>query len=178
MTVLAKKICMIGDYGVGKTSLTRRFMDAQFSEHYLSTIGVQISRKFFSAHSIDSLDIDAQLLIWDIEGKTDFKEITPAYLAGASGAIVVGDLTRPQTIEHLWQHLELIVQQLGPEVVTLLALNKADISADPSSQLLKIKQLQQEYPNILATYQTSAKTGQQVEHLFHSIGKTLFVSKS
>jgi small GTP-binding protein len=178
MTLLAKKICMIGDYGVGKTSLTRRFMDAQFSEHYLSTIGVQISRKVFATNSIDGLNTDAQLLIWDIEGRTDFKQITPAYLAGAAGAIVVGDLTRPNTIEHLSQHLELIVQQLGSEVVTILALNKADICAEASIPLPNLQQLQQDYPNILASYQTSAKTGQQVERLFHCMGAKLFMSKS
>lgn len=71
METVSKKICLIGDFGVGKTSLIRRFVENQFSDEYLSTVGVKISRK--------PVDIPGgsvvQLLIWDLEGRTNLKPI-------------------------------------------------------------------------------------------------------
>jgi GTPase SAR1 family protein len=67
--------------------LIRRFVDRQFSDQYLSTVGVKISRKLVES-------VNLQLLIWDLEGHTKFKGITPSYLQGASGAVVVADVSR------------------------------------------------------------------------------------
>ena len=68
MSTISKKICLIGDYGVGKTSLIRRFVDRQFSDKYLSTVGVKISRKSVEAtDSQQQKKLKLQLLIWDLE---------------------------------------------------------------------------------------------------------------
>ena len=85
--VVSQKICLIGDFGVGKTSLIRQFVDRQFSDKYLSTVGVKISRKLVSINNLsDNTPVDLkqlQLIIWDIEGSTRFKAIAPSYLQGA-----------------------------------------------------------------------------------------------
>ena len=100
MSEITQKICLLGDFSVGKTSLIRRFVENKFSDEYLSTIGVKISRKSVDV-KIETKEHRVNLLVWDLEGKTKFKAITPSYLKGASGAIVVGDLTRSDTIYHL-----------------------------------------------------------------------------
>ncbi|NEN93649.1 MAG: GTP-binding protein, partial [Okeania sp. SIO3H1] len=91
--MISKKICLVGDFGVGKTSLIRKFVDRQFSDQYLSTVGVKISRKKVDLPKIEvEKNNFLQLLIWDLEGHTKFKAIAPNYLKGASGAIVVADV--------------------------------------------------------------------------------------
>ncbi|MEO1762587.1 MAG: GTP-binding protein, partial [Cyanobacteria bacterium J06629_18] len=80
MSTISKKICLIGDFGVGKTSLIRRFVDRQFSDKYLSTVGVKISRKSVEVtDSKQGKNLNLQLLIWDIEGSTKFKGISASY---------------------------------------------------------------------------------------------------
>ena len=84
---------MLGDFGVGKTSLIRRFVERSFSDEYLSTVGVKISRKTVT---VPELSQDIDLLIWDIEGQTKFKAVAPSYLQGAAAVIIVGDVTEQQ----------------------------------------------------------------------------------
>ena len=76
MSIITKKICLLGDFNVGKTSLVRRFIENKFSDQYLSTVGVKISRK--SVNVSTNLDIhQVNLLLWDLEGNTKFKSIKP-----------------------------------------------------------------------------------------------------
>ena len=91
MSAISKKICMVGDFGVGKTSLIRRFVERQFNDKYLSTVGVKISRKTVELAEVKQQDkLSVQLLIWDIEGHTKFKAIAPTYLQVAAGAVLAG----------------------------------------------------------------------------------------
>lgn len=128
MSIIFKKICLIGDYGVGKTSLMRRFVDCQFSDQYLSTIGVKISRKLVRvANPRASESQEVQLLIWDVEGQTKYQSIDRSYLRGSSGAIIVADLSRPDTIERLNQHLDLVSSVNPKGIKAIAALNKSDL---------------------------------------------------
>jgi small GTP-binding protein len=170
MSVIARKICLIGDFGVGKTSLISRFVDRQFSDQYLSTVGVKISRKMVDVES-DGTQTVLQLLIWDIEGSTKFKSIAPSYLQGAKGAIVVADVTRPETLEHLSEHVERF-SNLNPQGVFVIALNKADL-IDAGDLEALIKQSQNHQPNVLSVYPTSAKTGNNVDQVFQTLARNL-----
>ena len=85
MATISKKICLVGDFSVGKTSLIRRFVDRQFSDQYLSTVCVKISKKLIDATSLKLPEGDKfQLMVWDIEGRTDYKPIDVSYLRGLS----------------------------------------------------------------------------------------------
>jgi small GTP-binding protein len=170
MSVIARKICLIGDFGVGKTSLISRFVDHQFSDQYLSTIGVKISRKLVDVESAGTQTV-FQLLIWDIEGSTKFKTIAPSYLQGAKGAIVVADVTRPETLEHLSEHVERFAN-LNPQGLFVIALNKSDL-VDPEQLDALLKQSQNHQPGVLSIYPTSAKTGTHVDQLFQTLAKNL-----
>lgn len=174
MKSIAKKICLIGDFSVGKTSLIRCFVDRQFSDQYMSTVGVKISRKLVEVSLNEQTESrDVQLLIWDIEGQTQFKSIAPSYLQGANGAIVVGDLNRTKTIEHIKEHLDLVLSVNSQGLKIIVALNKSDIIKQ--EDLEKSKQLVQfqDCPQVLATYITSAKTGRKVDEMFQQLAHSM-----
>lgn len=171
MTIITKKICMLGDFGVGKTSLIRRFVEQSFSDEYLSTVGVKISRKEMTLADNQSL---VKLLIWDIEGQTKFKAIAPSYLQGAAGVIIVGDVTRAETIQNFQNHIELFTQA-NPLGQAVLALNKSDL-IDPSVSQKLSRFLLEKFHNVAGVYQTSAKTGLNVDPMFVTLVQQFLAS--
>lgn len=164
MSIISQKICLIGDFNVGKTSLVRRFIEDKFSDRYLTTIGVKVSRKSVLVKSSQQVN----LLVWDIEGHTKQKSIPKTYLQGARGAIVVGDLTRNETLQHLSHHLQLF-SKVNPQGKIIVALNKSDlISAEKLNKLVELYNCDR-YDRVLNTYTTSAKTGQYVNTMFDEL---------
>lgn len=161
MAMISKKICMVGDFGVGKTSLIRRFVDRQFNDQYLSTVGVKISRKLIES-------VNLQMLIWDIEGHTKFKGIAPSYLQGASGALIVADVSRIETIERIPEHVQLFLS-INPKGSLIIALNKSDlIDEEKLTKLVQMVELQK-LERVSKIYQTSAKTGAFVDEIFEEL---------
>ncbi len=166
--MISKKICLVGDFGVGKTSLIRRFVEQQFSDQYLSTVGVKISRK-----TLESVNL--QMLIWDLEGHTKFKAIAPTYLQGGSGAVIVADVTRQETVERITDHIKLFLS-VNPKGSIVLALNKSDLVEDEKlTKLTHLVQLQYS-EQVLGVYQTSAKTGLYVDEIFNKLGQSIMSS--
>jgi len=164
MSIITKKICLLGDFNVGKTSLVRRFVEDKFSDRYLSTVGVKISRKSVNVRT-DVEVYSVNLLVWDLEGNTKFKSITPSYLKGASGSIIVADLTRSDTLKNLNQHIKLF-REINPQGTIILALNKADLI--PQEKLIKLVEHYSSYSSkrIVNIHTTSAKTGDNVGKIF------------
>jgi small GTP-binding protein len=171
MCAITKKICLLGDFSVGKTSLIRRFVEEKFSDKYLSTVGVKISRKSLILQT-ETEAKKVELLIWDLEGHTKFKSITPSYLKGASGSVIVGDLTRINTLDNLSKHIELFLE-INPDSWVAISLNKADlIQPEKLAQLVKLYGNYQ-HQKVIQTYLTSAKTGDRVNNLFHKLTKNI-----
>jgi small GTP-binding protein len=169
MATISKKICLIGDFAVGKTSLIRRFVDQQFSDQYLSTVGVKISKKRVPMPDPAN---HVQLMIWDIEGSTAFKKISSSYFQGAAGAILVGDVTRSETLEHLADHARDFLK-VNPQGRLVVALNKADL-VDRSRLIQLSGTYSLDWCNqMLATYPTSAKAGTSVEQAFSQLSMAL-----
>lgn len=166
MYSVAKKICLVGDFAVGKTSLIRRFVDRQFSDQYLTTVGVKLSRKNIQILiEGDRDETNIELLIWDIEGQTQFKKIVPSYLQGAKGGIIVADVTREETIEHIKDHIKLFLS-VNPQGLVIVALNKVDLVSEEKLKKLSLMNLFTLHPQIVSTYITSAKTGQYIDEMF------------
>jgi small GTP-binding protein len=118
--MIQKKVCMVGVYGTGKTSLVQRFVHSMFSERYLSTVGVKIDRK--------PLELDGTaltLVLWDLAGRDGQEDITTSYLRGAHAILYVADGTRKETCDQL-PELRALVREAAGEVPELLALNKSD----------------------------------------------------
>ena len=166
MSIISKKICLIGDFGVGKTSLIRRFVDRQFSDQYLSTIGVKISRKIVEVVQPQNQIRQVRLLIWDLEGQTKFRSLNYSYMKGAAGAIIVADLSRKETIAQLEEHINL-VSVANPKGVRLItAFNKSDLLAP---EKLATYEGYRNYSQEINTYITSAKTGKNVANIFQKL---------
>lgn len=160
MREIRKKIILLGDIGVGKTSLIRRFVLQEFSDTYLSTIGVRVDKKTVSLES----EI-VHLLIWDLAGEIMSNKAYASYLQGAAGVIGVFDLTRPESFDNLNTHL-LHIQSNSPDTRVMILANKSDLVTEP--EILKFDNK--------AEFITSAKTGMNVEEAFLSMAQTLILS--
>jgi len=161
--MVSKKIVLVGDFSTGKTSLIRRFVDNQFSDSYLSTIGVKISKK------IISLEYETvQALIWDIEGGTPQKAVNTTYLVGAHGCILVADSIREETIDSIDSYIE-TVGRCAPKAAMILVLNKCDMLNEMEKEKLRKQMADRFHSRIKHIFFTSAKTGEEVEAMFHTI---------
>lgn len=160
---------MLGDFSVGKTSLIRRFVDRQFSDQYLSTVGVKISRKTVECQFFEpQKQVNVQLLIWDLEGNTKFKAVTPTYLQGASSAVVVADINRQVTIDHISDHIQCFLS-VNPKGFVIVALNKSDLIDEETRKKYLECIGMNATDKIIATYSTSAKTGLFVDEIFQKL---------
>lgn len=158
----SKKIVLIGHFGVGKTSLIRRFVENTFSEDYKVTIGVHISKKTISIPKEE----DISLIIWDLEGQDDIKKTRPSYLLGTNGFIYVFDLSRPVTFQELDTEI-LYLKEHFPKTSLKVVGNKMD---------LVNRVYLEEHKAIfkpLVDYFVSAKTGSKVEKLFIKLAEEL-----
>lgn len=152
--MIRKKILLLGDFGVGKTSVIRRYVDKTFSDTYLSTIGVKISKK-----KLHLENLLYELIIWDIEGETPIKGTPESYIEGAHGAIFVCDLTRESTIESLSTHINTFLT-INPDAQYVISYNKSDLISDYQQEALSIPS------NV---FLTSAKDDQNIETLFTNL---------
>lgn len=118
--MIQKKICLLGGFAVGKTSLIRRFVTGMFSELYQTTIGVSIEKKTLIVD-----DRNVTLMIWDLYGEDDFQNMRESYLRGSSGYILVADGMRQSTLDTAEALHRLAQSTLGP-VPFVLMVNKAD----------------------------------------------------
>jgi small GTP-binding protein len=162
------KVVMLGDFAVGKTSLVRRYVYDEFSDSYLTTIGVKVTRKDVAIN--DSLKAD--LLLWDIAGSDKFIKISPDYLKGASAGIIVADLTRKSTIENIPEHIDLL-RSVNPSAMIFIALNKSDMSSNTEEQLKNTKNWisGNQFESIFIT---SAKDGSNIESLFKNLTSSVY----
>ena len=119
--MIAKKVLLVGNFGVGKTSLIRRFVLNEFSEDYISTIGVRVSKK-----EIIYNNQQIKLLIWDVAGTSENEKVPKAYFLGASAAMYVFDVSREETYVHLKENLELVKELSGLKNITVVG-NKKDL---------------------------------------------------
>ena len=165
--MILAKICILGEISVGKTSLIRRFVDRSFSDAYLTTVGVSLSRRRLRQVARGKGGSDGlQLVLWDIEGGGSFDDLTSSYLKGARGAVVVGDLSRPPTITAAEQYMHRFLT-INPRGVIVVALNKSDLDHDPG---LLLRATPRSAPEILTTIKTSAQSGEGVDELFTTLG--------
>lgn len=157
--MIQKKICLLGAFGVGKTSLVSQFVHTLFSDKYLTTLGVKIEKK-----SVDLGSQQVDLILWDMHGEDDFQDVNVSYLRGAAGYLLVVDGTRRATVQTAISLHEVAERAVGPVPFRLL-LNKADLVNDWEID-----------ENILASLgwpvlRTSAKTGAGVEQAFEDLAR-------
>ncbi len=163
--MIQKKICMIGDFSVGKTSSVARFVKQSFSEKYLTTVGVKIDTKMVELPNQEQV----KLILWDIAGNNALTTATASYLRGAAGYLLVVDGTRLPTW-HSAVNLQNMVQEQIGEKPFLALLNKADlVNQWELTQEELNPQLQQGWKMI----KTSAKTGLGIEKAFSYLAEQM-----
>ncbi len=168
-SVIQKKICMLGGFAVGKTSLVKRFVTGQFSEKYHTTIGVKIDQKSLCIDSTNVL-----LVLWDVYGEDDFQKVRASYLQGSAGYLLMVDGTRKETLDVARQLRTLALQTMGP-VPYALVVNKHDLF---ESWQVEPEMYQDLASQACLVIESSAKTGEGVELAFVALAREMLkVSK-
>lgn len=159
------KILLLGDGGVGKTSLVNRFVNDRFSQTYLQTIGMQPSQRYMKINNTNIC-----LSIFDIAGEKSFKRLREMFYQGSKGALLTFDLTRRDSFENAEIWLNEAKGKVKGQLFILVG-NKND---------LKNRVVKEDEGKILAKklgcldyFETSALTGKYVEEAFNKLGKLL-----
>lgn len=175
---IKKKIVLLGDSAVGKTSLIRRYVFDKFNDTYISTIGSKVTRKEIRI-SKDDRDVDLNLMIWDILGREGYQAVHARTFAGVHGAILVADLTRSDTLNTLERYWIPLLFKVVGYVPLVFACNKSDLINETAFSQEDMQEIASRYnakiadslpEGCSASYSTSAKVGDNVENLFESLG--------
>lgn len=162
--MVQKKVCMLGAFAVGKTSLVARSVRSVFSEKYHTTLGVKIDKK--------SLYLDekmVELILWDLAGEDDFHQVRTSYLRGAAGCVLVVDGTRRASLETALQLHQRMVDALG-DIPCVLLLNKVDVH---DAWELNAQDEAELTAQGFLVIQTSAKTNVGVEAAFTALARRM-----
>jgi small GTP-binding protein len=160
--MLKTKVLLTGNFGVGKTSLFQRFIHSRFDERYLTTIGVKVDKKQII---VDGGDVE--VFLWDVAGEVSQDKVPVSYFLGAHGIIYVFDLTRPLTYQNIISDISYL-KKLAPKAIIKVVANKKDLVTP--EQITQISNTLDVPYNII----TSAKSGENVEDLFHDLAKEMF----
>ena len=166
--MIQKKVCMVGVFGTGKTSLVQQYVHTKFSDKYHSTVGVKIDRKVVN---VDGTDVT--LVLWDLAGRDPQQDVGASYLKGSHGVIYVGDGTRRETVTDLDDLLRVATAAAGP-VPSVTAINKIDLTDQWALT-------PEDYQGLVkrgGLFRTSAKTGEGVEEMFLQLARYLIVPKA
>lgn len=163
--MIKKKVCMLGSFAVGKTSLVQQYVNSIFSEKYLTSIGVKIDQK-----SLIFNNIDITLLLWDIHGEDEFQKIPKSYLKGSAGYFLIMDGTRINTLSIIGSIKKMADEVLGTDTPFLVLVNKVDLSDRWEFSDEMEKEISARNWRII---KTSAKTGEGVEEAFQELTKLM-----
>lgn len=162
--MIKKKICMLGAFAVGKTSLVQRYVHSLFSDKYHTTVGVKIDKK---PVSVKGIPLD--LILWDIHGEDEFQAVRSSYLRGASGCLVVVDGTRRYTLDTAHVLLKRTQETVG-RIPVIFLFNKSDLMDTWEIEPTQLEALENQGTVII---QTSAKDGSGVELAFTTLAEMM-----
>ncbi|MGB2635402.1 MAG: Rab family GTPase [Candidatus Acidiferrum sp.] len=162
--MIQKKICMLGSFAVGKTSLVRRFVEGFFSDTYLTTVGVKIDKKVVQLNGTEII-----LVLWDLYGDDDFQKIRWSHFNGTAGYLLVADGTRRATLEKAEFLEERARKEIGP-VPFIFLINKNDLAEEWEIDSESEAQLAAKNWTVL---RTSAKTGEHVDEAFVQLARKI-----
>jgi small GTP-binding protein len=174
-----KKIVLLGDSAVGKTSLIRRYVIDEFHDHYIETIGTKVSRKDIELE-IDDEEYSLNLQIWDVLGQKAYSAVQSRALVGIDGAIMVADITRKDTLDSIESYwIPTLIRVVGDAPLLFLA-NKMDLMDNAQFTLEELESISSDnnQSDIGNYFLTSAKTGENVNDAFMALSKMVLTSKN
>ena len=160
MTLLRKKICMLGAFAVGKTSLVARYIREHSTgnlDKYLTTVGVKVSNKDLMVG-----DQALRFMIWDMAGADEFQDVHLPHMIGASGYLLIADGTRRETVETARRLQKRVIDEIG-NLPFIFVVNKIDLLDDWEIEQRELAEFSGQGWSVL---QSSAKTGANVEESF------------
>ncbi|QSZ32702.1 hypothetical protein DSL72_002281 [Monilinia vaccinii-corymbosi] len=200
---IAKLVC-IGDSGTGKSSLTVRLCEGRFSPHHDVTIGVEFGSRIIPVGPPNSEAFHPQsnrrgevpasksaaaesdvpqkymkLSLWDTAGQETYKSVTRSYFRGASGALLVFDISRRPTFEHVTDWLNDLRQIAEPDIVVVLVGNKSDLAmGEESKREVSVEEAEHwaKRNGVLEYVETSAKSGEGVEMAFARVAERIYTN--
>ena len=167
--VLQKKVCLLGAFAVGKTSLVARFVKGIFSEKYISTIGVKIDRK-----TLKTGDTTLNMMLWDIFGESAERKVPTTYIRSASAYLLVIDGSRPSSIDVARELHERMSKEVG-NVPFVVLLNKFDLK---DKWQLSPKDVEAMQDDGWDYFFTSALTGENVDAAFTCLAEKIISHNS
>jgi small GTP-binding protein len=162
--MIGKKICLLGAFAVGKTSLVERFVKGNFKEKYHTTVGVKIDWKI-----VKVADQELKLIIWDVAGEDEFQKVKMSNLGGSHGYLLVADGTRGATIETAYQVQQRVFEAAGA-IPFVLVLNKTDLTDEWEVDDATVAGLVDRGWDVI---RSSAMTGAGVEEAFALISRKI-----
>lgn len=163
-----KKILLLGDGAVGKTSLIRRFVVDKFSDEYIATIGTKVTKKDIKLKA-NGEDFFVTLMIWDVLGQRGYSAVQASSFRGSQGALMVYDVTRPETLKALEEYwIPQMFESVGIIPVVIVG-NKVDLVDRRKPYEEEAKEFSGGYES--SSYLSSAKSGENVERIFKVIGR-------
>ncbi|MEM4308901.1 MAG: Rab family GTPase [Thermoplasmata archaeon] len=168
MKRLVKKIALLGDGAVGKTSLIARYVHNAFDESYIQTIGTRVSKKEVVVETIEDR-VSVNLIIWDILGQKEYRGVHFNAFKGVEGAIMVCDITRKETLDSLEEYWLPSLKKVTGEIPLIFFANKADLITERKFDFADLQKIANENLHSGAggklknAFLTSAKTGDNVE---------------
>jgi len=164
---MKKKVCLVGDFSVGKTSLAQQFVNQVFSEKYLTTVGVKIDTKEMSVD-----DKDLKMVIWDVAGRDSLSPLNANYLIGAAGFLLVVDGTRHDTVQSAQTLVDTVINKVG-NVPFVVLVNKNDLQDKWTFSQLDQQEFESRGWQVMTS---SAKTGENVELAFEYLAKKILTA--
>jgi small GTP-binding protein len=168
--MLIKKICMLGALAVGKTALVQQYVRSIFSDSYLSSVGVKVSKKVVTVK-----EEEVNLLLWDLEGQDNYSAVNISYIKGASGLFFVVDGTRGETLSVALMLRNTAFDILGHDTPHLMLVNKEDLKETWEITDKVLASLSHSGINILLT---SAKEGSNVDLAFTTLAEMMVTKQN
>lgn len=171
---IKKKILLLGDGAVGKTSLIRRFVVDRFSDNYIATIGTKVTKKDVSFKK-DGKDYHVTLMIWDVLGQRGYTAVQASSFRGSQGALMVYDVTRDETLEALNEYwIPTSFESVG-KIPIIVVGNKVDLIQRRKPYEAEAMEFSSGYES--EAFLSSAKSGENVERIFKAIGRAMLEEK-
>ena len=173
---MKKKICLLGDAAVGKTSLIRRYVFNEFDDKYIMTLGAKVSKKDINLEYTKDvgkiIHVNVVLSIWDILGQRDesSRRVRPVYFKGSSGALLVCDITRQSTFNNLAIWIKAFFQ-VTKEVPIVVLGNKIDLYKEAEVYYEDLEKFSKDYN--IPVFITSARTNSNVDRAFYKLSEMM-----